>query len=336
MILSILNFLQFVQRLLKSGGIFHLMRVHNKEKTEGKMKDSDIEKYITTDLVCETGRTDPSEYRFAEYKRRCAGSTTVETLAVEGEDAERESGRPCGHYVTISDGTLTEPRGRSQSVREALRRELTVLSERAVGEKISPSTKVLVAGLGNRFMAPDALGARCADKVNATRHVKSEFEIFDELGCSDVCTVDPGVLAETGIESYDLIKGAVEKVAPDLVIVVDALAARSTSRLATTVQLSDTGLSPGGGIGNRRPAIDEESLGCPVISIGVPTVVNSSTLIFDALRQAGIEEISPPLEKILDNGKSFFVSLNDSGMIVERLSDIISYAINSAFGTEGL
>ncbi|MBR6916930.1 MAG: GPR endopeptidase, partial [Clostridia bacterium] len=185
-------------------------------------------------------------------------------------------------------------------------------------------------------ITPDALGARCADKINATRHVMAEYDVFKELGCSDVSVIKPGVLSETGIESSDMIKGVVSIVSPDVLIVIDAMSARCVDRLASTVQLSDTGISPGKGIGNRRPAVDRESVGCAVVSIGVPTVVDSSTLICDALQRAGIEEISAELEAILENGKSFFVSLNDSDMIIERLSDVISKALNEAFGTAEL
>ena len=295
---------------------------------------TDIEKYITTDLACESGRISPELFRHAGYARRSVGSATVEVLTVTDAAGEEETGKPAGRYVTVSDESLKTARGGTESVCAAVRDELLDMIKDLTGKESAANLRVLVAGLGNRFITPDALGARCADKINATRQLKGVIEGFGELGCAEVSTVDPGVLSSTGIESFDIIKGAADRIKPDIVIVIDAMAARSTSRLATTVQLSDAGLAPGGGIGNARPAINRESVGCHVISIGTPTVVSSSTLIADALCAAGESGISPELEEILENGKSFFVSLNDSDIIVERISDAISKAVNLALGAD--
>ena len=297
---------------------------------------NDISKYVTTDLACESGRISPEEFVHAEYERRERGGATVEVLTVKDSAGEEETGKPTGRYVTVSDSRLKSPRLPSDGVCGAVKEELVKMIEELTGKSTPCGRRILVAGLGNRFITPDALGARCADKVNATRHLKEAFEEFDSLGCSEVATLDPGVLSETGIESFDIIKGAADRIKPDVVIVVDAMAARSTSRLATTIQLSDSGLSPGGGIGNKRPEINRESVGCPVISLGSPTMVSSSTLIFDAVSAAGKDGISKELEKILENGKDFFVSLNDSDLVVEHLSDVISEAINLALGTSDL
>ena len=141
----------------------------------------------------------------------------------------------------------------------------------------------------------------------------------------------PGVLGQTGIETVELIRGAVENAGPDVVLAIDALAARSCERLAATVQLSDNGINPGSGIGNHRKAICRETVGVPVIALGVPTVVNSATLVYDALRQAGIEEIRPELRQVLENGRSFFVSPKESDVITDRISDLIADAVDMAF-----
>ncbi len=297
---------------------------------------TDTSKYVTTDLVCESGTICAERYKSAKYERRYEGGAVVEVLTVRDSEGEAETGRRIGRYVTISKDGLKSPHAPSDDVCDAIKNELSRMIADVIGEGALADSTVLVAGLGNRFIAPDALGAKCADKVTATRHLKSVFEGFGSLGCPRIATLDPGVLSQTGIESFDIIKGAAERIDPDVVIVIDAMAARSTSRLATTVQISDSGLSPGGGVGNKRPAIDRESIGRPVISIGSPTVVSSSTLIVDALGAAGEEDISPELEEILDNGKDFFVSLNDSDLVIEHLSDVISKAINIALGVDGL
>ena len=271
---------------------------------------NDISKYVTTDLACESGRISPEDFVHAEYERRESGGATVETLTVKDKAGEEETGKARGRYVTVSDGSLKNARTPSEDVCGAVKEELSNMIANLTGKGTATDCRVLVAGLGNRFITPDALGPRCADKVNATRHLKGAFEEFDSLGCSEVATLDPGVLSETGIESFDIIKGAADRIKPDVVIVVDAMAARSTSRLATTIQLSDSGISPGGGIGNKRPEINRESVGCPVISLGSPTMVSSSTLIFDAVSAAGKDGISKELENILENGKIRLIIVN--------------------------
>lgn len=291
--------------------------------------------YIFTDLAVESGRIAPEEYKSARYERRKEAGATVEVLTVKDDAGRLETGKEPGRYVTVSAKSLKDG-GDVAPLGTLVGKELRRLASYATGKEPAGDTKVLVAGLGNRFITPDALGSRCADKIKATRHVKGSFSVFDELGCSDVCVMSPGVLAQTGIESSELIKGAAKSVAPDLIIVIDAMAARSTSRLATTIQLCNVGLAPGKGVGNRRPEIDRKSMGCPVISIGSPTVVGSSTLIWDALCGAGIDDVSPELKRTLDDGKDFFVTLNDSDAVIERLSDVISQGVNFAFGTSDL
>ena len=300
------------------------------------MTSSDaVSKYIGTDLACESGRISPDKYKSAKYERYEEEDVTVEILTVEDEAGRNESGKEIGRYVTVSSPALAED-GDLSRVARVIGDELSRLCLRATGGKNVRGTRVLVVGLGNRFITPDALGARCADKINATRHVKSAFPALGDMGCSEVCVLSPGVLGQTGIESSEIIKDVARGIDPDLIIVIDAMAARATSRLATTVQLSDAGLSPGGGIGNRRPAINREETGFPVVSVGSPTVVGSSTLILDALATAGIDDVPDALEKALESGRDFFVTLNDSDKMTERLSDVISEGVNRALGTSFL
>ena len=304
------------------------MDLMNKTKLERK--------YVRTDLACESGRISPEKYNGAVYRRDEKDGITTERLNVQNEIGEKETGKQRGNYTTVSSDNFKNYYLKDETVKDVLANEIKNIAENAIGHRVTPSTNVLVAGLGNRFITADSLGPRVADKINATRHVRDTIKVFEELGCSKVSVVQTGVLGQTGIESSELICGAAKSVSPDLIIAIDALAARSTSRLATTVQLTDTGISPGGGIGNRRRAINEKNTGCPVISIGVPTIVGSSTLIYDAIERAGIEEIDPALEKILENSKSFFVSLNDSDLVIDYLSDVISFSINKVFGTSEL
>ncbi len=300
------------------------------------MERGDFEKYVATDLACESGRCAMKDYVSAKYSRRESGGTVVETLEVRGEAARAESGKEDGIYVTVSDPRIREHSFDSSSFSAEVALELEKLIRTTIGRGLSSQTRVLVAGLGNRRMTSDALGTASADGVCATSHLLEQYPEFRKLGCCSVSVTEPGVLSGTGIESALLVKGAAASVSPHVVIAIDSMAARDSSRLATTVQLSNTGISPGGGIGNNRCRIDEETLGCPVISVGSPTVVRSSTLVYDALGAAGIEEISGSLERILDNGKDFFVSPDDCDRITERLATIISSAVNSALGTSEL
>ena len=143
----------------------------------------------------------------------------------------------------------------------------------------------------------------------------------------------PGISEQTGIESSELIKSAVSMAKPDLVVLIDALAAASPDRLVRTVQLCNTGISPGSGVGNRKERLDRAALGVPVIAVGVPTVVDSSTLVFDALERSGMtqDNIPPSLLELLENGKRFFVSTGDCDASVKELSLIIADALNEAF-----
>ena len=282
--------------------------------------------YARTDLACEAPSSGITEYE--------KDGIRVSTLTVTPETAE-ETGRVPGTYITADAGTLSLLDSEdTEHLSALLAAELRNMAERLTGHPVTKETKVLVCGLGNRFITPDALGPQTADKVTVTRHVVGTGGVFDALGCSSVAAIQPGVLGQTGIEASDVIRGAAAEIKPDLVVAVDALAARSCARLSKTFQLSDAGIAPGSGIGNRRTAISREELGIPVIALGVPTVVDSSTLVYDALEEAGVSEISDALRDVLEGGKKFFVSPKDSDILIRELSSILASAIDRAFGTD--
>lgn len=187
-----------------------------------------------------------------------------------------------------------------------------------------------MAGLGNRFITPDSIGPRTADLVTVTNHARGEAHLFSLLGCARVSAFSPGVLGQTGFEAASLITEAAKAADADAILAVDALAARSTARLAATIQISDTGIRPGSGIGNCRTAITREKVGIPVIALGVPTVVDSATLVWDALEQAGIRDPSRELRQVLDNDRSFIVSPKESDVIADTVAELLSGAINRA------
>ncbi len=289
--------------------------------------------YSMSDLAGESFSQLGGELSGAEYRVDDRSGFSVSRLYIRTEEAAARLGQPCGRYVAFECGRLnTLPEDRREQLSHLLAGELRGTARRLSGKIPDGSFGVLVAGLGNAELTADAIGPKTVRYLTATRHLREyEGQLYRRLGCSSLSAIAPGVLGQTGIETLELLRGAVGYVQPDIVIVVDALAARSCDRLASTVQLSDTGIRPGSGVGNHRAAINADSLGVPVITLGVPTVVNSATLVYDALQEAGIREHSDSLERVLERGRSFFVSPKESDVITEEVARVFSMAISTAF-----
>ena len=202
----------------------------------------------------------------------------VTIVQIMDEKAATIMGKPIGKYITIEAPAIRENNGRAhKDITEVLSQQLTKLFN------ISMESNVLVVGLGNWNATPDALGPKVVEQTLVTRHLFNYAPQELQGGMRPVSALAPGVLGTTGIETAEIIKGAVDRVQPDLVIAIDSLAARNVTRIATTIQMADTGVNPGSGIGNQRMGINQETLGCPVIAIGVPTVVNAAFICKDAL-----------------------------------------------------
>ena len=283
--------------------------------------------FIRTDLASEAKEAANIEnIRGISYCEKDVFGVAVSDMKITSEEGSSIIGKPVGRYITVEckkSWLLSDEE--KENVISALTDYITELVPK--GNKT-----VLVVGLGNRDITPDSLGPRTVDGLIVTRHVKEyDPKLFDSIGQEEIAAIAPGVVGQTGIETLELIRGAVERVKPDVVIAVDALAARSVDRLGSTLQLSDTGISPGSGIGNRRREINRTSIGVPVIAIGVPTVVDSSTLVYDALSKAGIEDIDSSLKSVLENGRRFFVSLKESDVALAESAALISSALNRAF-----
>ena len=283
--------------------------------------------YIRTDLACERRRAD-TEIPGVSYREETLGMIQKSVLTVASEEGEREIQKPQGTYITLSFKPLWQQGEEELSqLSHALREVLLEITPK------KRDSSLLIAGLGNRSMTVDAIGPSVTARIVATAHLKElEPDIFHSLDCKSISSITPGVLAETGIESAALIRGAVEAAKPDFVIAIDALAAREVSRLASTIQVSNTGILPGAGVGNPRAAVDEEALGIPVIVIGVPTVVDTSTLLYDALERSGMKNIPPALSEVLENGRGYFVSPRECDIVTENVGRVIAEAIDGAFG----
>jgi len=292
------------------------------------MSDTIITSYDRTDLACERRRADVDAegVRFSKDEQK---GFEIERLLVESNVGADAIGMPTGEYVTVHFGKIGElDTIRTEELSEVISELLLEISN----GKISKNGCLLIAGLGNRSITADAIGPETVDKIIATRHLRRhEPEIFKSMRCQSIAAIAPGVLGQTGIEASDMVRAAVDTCHADMVIAIDALAARSTARLASTIQICDSGITPGSGIGNARTAISSDTVGVPVIAIGVPTVVNSSTLIYDAIKRGRID-IKENLDVILRQEANFFVSPRESDMVTEEISRLIADAVNLSFG----
>lgn len=259
----------------------------------------------------------------------------VTTVVIKDEKGQEAMGKPMGTYITIEAPRLDKE---DKSYHEPVSNEIArYIKELSGGLDNKP---VLVAGLGNREVTPDALGPKVVDNLLVTRHLIQEFGIaFKEQNqIESMSAISPGVMAQTGMETGEILHGIIGEIKPSLIIVIDALAARSVKRLNTTIQITDTGISPGSGIGNNRKALNKESLGIPVIALGVPTVVDAVTIIEDRLEEVltkqGLEEeeINQFLGEISDSTtKNMFVTPKNVDEAIKRISFTISEALNECF-----
>lgn len=289
--------------------------------------------YYRTDLAAESLEQISGSMDGVEHATQTFGGCKIHRTLIFGEEAAEKLGKPLGEYITVECGSVQYlAHDESERFVEILAGELHGLTARLLGRVRDSELCVLAVGLGNSELTADAIGPMTVSKLTATRHLKEyEPDLYLALGCSSLAILSPGVLGQTGIETLEMIRNAAGAVHPDLILVIDALAAGCCDRLATTVQLSNVGIVPGSGVGNHRRAITQETIGVPVISIGVPTVVESSTLVYDALRTANVGETDDFLRKVLENGRSFFVSPKESDVIVSHFSKLISKAIELAF-----
>ena len=244
----------------------------------------------------------------------------VHEVRILSEDAAREIGKPQGRYLTLELDALI--RREEDAFPRACKALSTLLRELLPHPNGGP---VLIAGLGNRMITPDAIGPQTADHVIATRHLVAQSPaVFADW--RPVSALAPGVLGQTGVETGEVICGVLDRVRPAAVIAVDALAAGRLSRLLRTVQLADTGITPGAGVGNARAALNKETLGVPVIAVGVPTVVDGATLAHEISSQLG----QPACEALDDLSQPVMITTRDIDREVADISRMIGYAVNMA------
>lgn len=272
--------------------------------------------------------------RVDEYYKE-AEDIRVTKVTIETKNAAKAMGKPMGIYVTMEAPAMVEPdEDYHREISECLAGELLELLPNGDEEQ-----SILVVGLGNREVTADALGPQVVDNLYITRHIVKEYgkAAYNCDRMNQVSALEPGVMAKTGMETAEIVKGVVAETKPDALIVIDALAARSTKRLNRTIQITNTGIQPGSGVGNHRNALSEESLGVPVIAIGIPTVVDAATIVNDAM------------EKLLENEKeldgvrytdrqglqllelnNMYMTGKDIDAVIKRVSFTVSEGINIA------
>ncbi len=268
----------------------------------------------------------------------------ITEVVVQTDEAAQKIGKPCGTYITVEcPGIRTGEADEFEKIQKEL--------EKYIARFTKGKSNILVVGLGNRNITPDALGPKVTDGVIVTRHLKEQKLITENI--VSVSAIAPGVLGITGIETGEIINSVVQKTKPDIIIAIDALAARSMERVTTTIQIGDTGIVPGSGIGNRRNAITKETLGVPVIAIGVPTVVDAATVANDSLdiltnavkeNTGEGSELYKAVKKLEDENRyalikqvlmpyvgNLIVTPTEIDSVIDDVSDIIADSINSVF-----
>lgn len=309
---------------------------------------------VRTDLALEARekfQKDNVEVKGVQVKKKeLKDNITVTKVIIETENGAKIMGKPKGSYITLEAPDMADS---DEDYHKEISEQLAeILKELMPIEK--QELAVLIVGLGNREVTPDALGPRVVDNMMITRHIIQKFGkyAFGLKRNHQISSIVPGVMAQTGMETLEIIKGVLEETTPDYIIAVDALAARSTKRLNRTIQITDTGISPGSGVGNHRHALNQESMGIPVIAIGIPTVVDAVTIVSDTMnnlvlaieetkRLEGIGKSISQLEEaekyelirelLSPNLNAMFVTPKDIDESVKRLSYTISEGINMAF-----
>ncbi len=307
---------------------------------------------IRTDLAIEvtemiTQETDNNHIEGVELYVDNIDNIEVSWVNIKNEKGQETMGKPIGNYVTIESESMKENDVIThEKITDIFSKNLIKLCN------LDENSTILIVGLGNWNVTPDALGPKVISKVLVTRHIRDTLPKEIDKGVRPVSAISPGVMGITGIETAEIVKGVVDRLNPDIVIAIDALATRKTSRINATIQMSDTGIAPGGGMGNKRKILNKETLGVPVIAIGVPTVVDAGTLVndtIDLMIDSLVNEVKAGKEfyqmiKDLDKEEKYnlinnilnpytgnlFVTPKEVDATIERLAKIIANAINIA------
>ena len=276
---------------------------------------------LRTDLALEAREFVDEKEEGVVVKEEEQDGIKISEIKILNQKAAKKMNKPIGTYITAELAPLTDNLRDGDSKAEY------------IGKLIEPllpkEGTILIAGIGNETITPDALGPKSADNILATRHITGELKRSLGLsGLRSVAVLAPGVLGQTGIETGELIKSVVDSIKPSAVIAIDALASRSLSRLGCTIQISDAGISPGSGVGNHRLSLNKETMGIPVIGIGVPTVVDAQTLALELIPEAKLSYQQKGL--VSPRGEQMIVTPREIDLLIERASRLVGMSLNCA------
>ncbi len=272
------------------------------------------------------------------YTEKTLGTCRLHTLYIESEDAARAMDCGAGMYQTLFFSPIAGV-GENElaEITKHVAHLLAQTANRLLTDGVGEGKRILIAALGNRDIAADAIGPLSADRIIATAHLRNNRpDILTHLHCAEIAILSPGVTMQSGIESAHLISTVAERFQPHFIIAIDALAARSAERLSTTLQISDAGVCPGAGTDSRHAVLDRPTLGCPVISIGAPTVTHAAALMRDLLDSLPLQISPGEEERLIASVDDCFLTLQDTNRISTRYATVIAQAINRAFGVPHL
>ncbi len=283
---------------------------------------------LRTDLILESSEIAEPEKEYMsgikiEEKNLKEKDIKITDVQIISDTAAKRLGKQKGRYITIEAASLIDSNEESYHINISEELKKAIISMLSMHNNIR---HILVAGLGNHDAMPDALGPVTVSNLRITRNIDEDAEYI-------ISAIVPNVMAKTGMESAEVLQGIVAMTHPDLVIVIDALAARRMERLGRTIQITDTGIAPGSGVMNRRKKVNKEVLGVPVIAIGVPTVIDAGTIVYDAISKISSDEDAKELKKYIDDySENMYVTPKDIDDYIKRVSYTLSEAINGMSG----
>ena len=283
---------------------------------------------VRTDLILESSEIAEPEKEYMsgikiEEKNLKEKDIKITDVQIISDTAAKRLGKQKGRYITIEAASLIDSNEESYHINVSEELKKAIISMLSMHNNIR---HILVAGLGNHDAMPDALGPVTVSNLRITRNIDEDAEYI-------ISAIVPNVMAKTGMESAEVLQGIVAMTHPDLVIVIDALAARRMERLGRTIQITDTGIEPGSGVMNRRKKVNKEVLGVPVIAIGVPTVIDAGTIVYDVISKISSDEDAKELKKYIDDySENMYVTPKDIDDYIKRVSYTLSEAINGMSG----
>ncbi len=266
------------------------------------------------------------EINGVECNKEIIDDIIITRVKITNEEGERALQRKKGNYITIDTKKIDNIKEeKSEQIINLFSNEL----RKIIDKHAKKNDEILIVGLGNLYSTPDSLGAKVVENTEITRHIKIYLPNAIDKNIRSVSAITPGVLGTTGIETVEIVKGIVSNIKPKLILAIDSLCSKNIERINKSIQISDTGIVPGGGVGNRQEELSKETLGIPVIAIGIPTVLDAATIVIDTLNVCNITiEENEIVNKMKLNNFNFIVTPKEIDSLIDSMSNIVSEGIN--------